>query len=695
MEKEKRVIHRDNIIKIMKKIYNYLFSVFLSLFALAACDEDNEEIVPMSYTDPVATVTKIDPVEGYVGNEFTVSGSDFGIITEDVKVFIGSQEAVVVSCADDAILAKVPESATNGKITVEVFGQRVETDLVYRVLGKPGVSVVKPSYGFPGASIVFEGQEFVSSKTLYTLTFGTSTDKAEIVGTPIDTEFMAKIPETAVSGVMTLIMAEQTIDLASYPFTVLKHATLDTPKEDEPVLSGFAGSKFAITGTNLLQELLDKSVEGLEPLKVTFFKAGGEPVEAAIDTDNLTDKSIPLTVPASLEAGDYTITVITPFETIGTQLKYTVLPMPTVTGISTKAGYINAEVTIIGQNFGTKAENIQVFFGETICDKVTLNDKGNIVVNVPKGVSSEAPVKIKLIIQGKEIEMGESGTFEVWETPEITSVETPYIYPNGTLVKAGQEITFTGKGFGTDKNSVTVTFEGISVPVTVKEITTTSITVTVPQGFNGGKVTMVFEGIAQPVESDMLQPLPVDGDISQYVLMNYKQPFEYVKEGGDKGFHKKGEWAKAAYWIVQNSNLTAGEGGAAVDLAFKTKYGDGSDAGLALQTDWGFDNPKNDGKVYQTSHLQKGKYKLTAHVYEYDGRGFTGYVAVCKGNEMANTSDIPSKSLANASISGTGDVVVDILVEEPTDVVIGFVCTITVKQGRAKIDNFKLELVEQ
>ena len=80
----------------MKKIYNYLFPVFLSLFALAACDEDNEEIVPMSYIDPVATVTKIEPVEGYVGNEFTINGDDFGIRTEDVKVFIGSQEAVVV-----------------------------------------------------------------------------------------------------------------------------------------------------------------------------------------------------------------------------------------------------------------------------------------------------------------------------------------------------------------------------------------------------------------------------------------------------------------------------------------------------------------------------------------------------------------------------------------------------------------------
>lgn len=678
----------------MKKIYNDLFLVFFSLFVVIACDENNDEIVPMTYTNPVASVTNINPVEGYVGDPFTITGTNFGIRTEHVKVYIGSQEAEIVSCEDKSIVAKVPESATNGNISVEVYKQKVETELGYRVLGKPGVSSVTPSYGFPGAEIVFKGQEFALSDALYMLQFG-SEDKAKIVEITNDKEFTAVVPESAVSGIISFAIGTQVIDMTSYPFTVLQHATLDAPKEGEPIPSGFAGSKFAITGTNLVQELLDRSVEGLEPLKVTFSKAGGEPVEAAIDTDNLTDKSIPLTVPVSLEAGDYTITVITPFETIGTQLKYTVLPMPTVTGISTKAGYINAEVTIIGQNFGTKAENIQVFFGETVCDKVTLNDKGNIVVNVPKGVSSEAPVKIKLIIQGREIEMGESGTFEVWETPEITSVETPYIYPYGTLVKAGQEITFTGKGFGTDKNSVTVTFEGISVPVAVKEITTTAITVTVPQGFNGGKVTMVFEGITQPVESDILQPLPADGDISQYVLMNYKQPFDYVKEGGDNGFHKKGEWAKAAYWIVQNSNLTAGEGGAAVDLAFKTKYGDGSDAGLALQTDWGFDNPKNDGKVYQTSHLQKGKYKLTAHVYEYDGRGFTGYVAVCKGNEMANTSDIPSKSLANASISGTGDVVVDILVEEPTDVVIGFVCTITVKQGRAKIDNFKLELVEQ
>ena len=55
----------------MKKIYNYLFPVFLSLFAVAACDEDNEEIVQMTYENPCAIVTGISPVRGYVDTEFT------------------------------------------------------------------------------------------------------------------------------------------------------------------------------------------------------------------------------------------------------------------------------------------------------------------------------------------------------------------------------------------------------------------------------------------------------------------------------------------------------------------------------------------------------------------------------------------------------------------------------------------------
>lgn len=617
----------------MKKLYNYLIPIFLTLFAVAACDEDNEEIVSMSYTDPVATVTKIEPAEGYVGNEFTISGDDFGIRTDDVKVFIGSQAASIISCADNEIVAKVPESATNGKISVVVFGQRVDTELAFRVLGKPGVSAVKPSYGFPGASIVFEGQEFVSTKSLYSLTFGTSTDKAEIVGTPTDTEFTVKVPETAVSGTMSLVMAEQVIDLASYPFTVLKHATIDAPKEGEPIPSGLAGSAFTITGTNLVQELLQQPVEELSPLKVTFTKTGVEPVEAEIDMDGLNDTSIPLTVPASLEAGDYTVTVITPFETVETKLAYNVLPMPVVTGISIQAGYINAEVTIIGQNFGEKVDNIQVSFGDVVCETVTLDDNGNIVVNVPKGTPTGQSV-ISLNILGADIELGEFGTFEVWETPEITSVETPYVYAYGTLVKAGEEITFVGHGFGTNKESVSVTFEGVSVPVGINSITPTEIAVNVPQGFNGGKVTMRFMNIDEPVVSDKLFPLPENGDITQYVLKNSVQPFKGYgfenKEWDREGLH---DWEKTD---IQNN------GG--LQYPGNNTYRDPN--GCIALHQWGKRNNHN-GKLWQKTKLSKGKYRFDLGGISVDVSG-NNYVnaafVVCEGS---SDMDMPGYNNGN------------------------------------------------
>lgn len=656
----------------MKRIYNYLFPVLLTLFAVAACDEDNEEIVSMSYTDPVATVTKIEPAEGYVGNEFTISGDDFGIRTEDIKVYIGSQATTVVSCADNAIVAKVPESATNGKITVEVFGQRVETDFAFRVLGKPGVSAVKPSYGFPGASIIFEGQEFVSTKSLFTLTFGTSTDKAEIVGTPTDTEFKAIVPETAVSGTMSLVMAEQVIDMASYPFTVLKHATIDELKEGDPVPSGFAGSAFTITGTNFVQELLDKSVQDLEPLKVTFNKAGGEPVEATIDVENLTDKSIPLTVPATLEAGEYTITVITPFETIGTQLKYTVLPIPVVTGISLRAGYINAEVTIEGTNFGSNTELIQVYFGETACSNVKLDEKGNIVVNVPKGTPTGENT-MKLIIREAEIDMGDFGTFEVWETPEITSIVTPYVYPYGTLVKAGEEITFVGHGFGTDTESVSINFEGVAAPVGINSITSNEIKVTVPEGFSSGKVTMIFKNIDEPVVSDELQLFPNDGDITQYVLKNSVQPFEGY------GFENK-EWDREGLHDWEKTNIQNNGG-----LQYPGSNDNRDPNGCIALHQWGKKDNKN-GKLWQKTKLPQGTYR-----FDLGGISLgvsSGYVnaafVVCEGTgadnipEYDNGSWVENQEGVKGEISmhrdhSNAEESITVVLDKDTDLVVGFV----------------------
>ena len=61
-------------------------------------------------------------------------------------------------------------------------------------------------------------------------------------------------------------------------------------------------------------------------------------------------------------------------------------------------------------------------------------------MNVPKGLT-KGENTIKLIILDTEISMNGNDTFEVWETPEILSVNSSYVYPYGTLVVSGEKIT--------------------------------------------------------------------------------------------------------------------------------------------------------------------------------------------------------------------------------------------------------------
>lgn len=596
----------------MKKIYNYLFPVFLSLFAVAACDEDNEEIVPMSYEDPCAIVTSISPVRGYIGTEFTINGEDFGVRTEDVKVYIGSQEAAVVSCEDKAIVAKVPSSATDGKITIEVFGQKVETDLSYSVLGKPGVSAVKPSYGFVGAEIIFEGHDLGVSKTLYTLLFGGSKDKAEIVGTPTDESFHVKVPESAESGIMTLNISNQVVDLASYPFTVLKHATLDLPKQGDPVPSGYAGSAFTITGTDLVQELLKSDAE-LQPLKVLFTpKAGGDPVQATIDADKLTSKSITVIVPETLTAGDYVITVITPFETIESTLAYTVLPMPEVTKVTPLRGYVGSAVTIVGNNFVNDVKDIEVKFGDTPATEVTLDGKDNdIIVTVP-AMTDFGEKTLSLSMRGVEITMGDWNTFELLKSPVIASVVTNNRF-SPAAVEQGNIITITGTGF--QNSSITsAMFNGEPLTVTVESNTQITATVSGDCSIGEGVITLHFDGVeADVVSTDKLNMLKTGSDISSYVLTNGKQPFKAVEEFTGKGHYTPVGW-HFNYGAGNEGFQHLGEG---VNPREGLYLGSNEDPGLlVIQNGWDKLPHKQNGKMWQTIELPSGMYDVVLNLTE-------------------------------------------------------------------------------
>ena len=493
---------------------------------------------------------------------------------------------------------------------------------------------------------------------------------------PGDETFTVKVPTGAKSGEIALAIMDKNVNV-SKQFTVLEHASL----ERLSLSQGFAGSEVTVTGAHLNPEILEKEGLELRGVKVCFQQGKNEPVEAEL-VGEAKDTEIRVKVPANLEAGEYQVIVSTSFEDIKETLSYTVLPPPEVTGLSISAGYINAEVIIKGKNFGTKAEDIQVLFGETACNNVTLNEEGNIVVNVPKGLT-KGENTIKLIILDTEISMNGNDTFEVWETPEILSVNSSYVYPYGTLVVSGEKITFAGHGFGTSKDAVTVTFDGVTVPAEINSITPTAIAVNVPNGFKGGKVTMVFDGIDEPVVSDHLQLLPEDGDITPYVLKNYKHEF-LVIEGS---VARQGEWHKPQDWEVENVLAD----GKLVGVQYQNKKNDVTS--LAMQTDWGFPTTMSNGKIWQVTALSAGQYKVSVNVREINISGSV-HIVVAEGETIPNTDDVETGK-ANVRISAVGNASTSLFTLDKSSIVsIGFVSTITAKQKYVKIESFKVELVK-
>lgn len=620
----------------MKKIYNWLFPAFFSFCMITSCDGDNEEIISMSHTDPVATVEKLSYYSGYAGSEFTITGTEFGIRADMVNVYIGSKEAEVLSCTETEIVVKVPADATDGKITVDVYGQRIETDFIYQVLGKPGVSKVEPQYGFPGDEITFIGHDLVTAVSLYTVYFGDDTEnKAEIIGEPAEGKFTVKVPETAASGTVSLVVDGQSVDLSSYPFTVLRHAALDVPEEGEPVPSGFAGSVFTITGTNLVQELLDESVEEPGTLRVLFSKDGEEPADAVIDRENLTENSIPLTVPASLEAGGYTVTVITPFETVQTQLQYVVLPKPVVESVTPLKGYVGTEVTISGKNFVRSVEDIEVKFGETPATDIKLAEGGGtLLVKVPV-LTDFGATALSLSMQGAEIELGEDySVFEVLSSPVITSVVTDNVFSEHA-VRAGDVITIEGSGF---KNSTltSAVFNGQELDFTVESDTKITASVSADSEAGEGAVVLHFEGVGTQVASTgKLNMLKKGSDVSEYVLVNGKRPFVSV-EGAASGHCTPAGWS---------FNYGSGNDGFYHDESLAGHPGEGlfmdADGGLlVIQTGWDRLSNKQNGKMWQAIELPKGTYDIVLNVAEVNvdagGRKQAGFLIQKGGGEPSN-----------------------------------------------------------
>lgn len=672
--------------KIMKKILNsYLITLFCFLL-LSACSKDEETVVILNGEDPVVTVKNVTPLVGYAGAEFTITGTEFGMMKDAIEVRVGDNPVEVVSCEDNSIVAKIVEGTTSGKVSVDVFGQTVNTEFVFDVLGQPGITGISSVYGFPGDEILFTGHDLGISKSAYKVLFTGTEESAEFVGNTENEKFTIKVPENAQSGKINVEISGMQVSVPlTNGFTVLKHATVSGLVASE----GYSGGIISVKGTELKPTLLEE-VE-VQPMKVLLVQ-GDKTISAEVDGTQTTNELVVAKLPEDIQPGDYVVMVSTSFEEVATDapLAFKVKEKPVVKSLSASEAYNGDELVFNCEHIdGVTAENVEVLFGEIKADDVFV--AGNqITVKVPSLLEA-GKYSIALKINGADIALGGSAEFTVLPTPKITAIDVKNFLHNETvaLVKTGDELVITGENFGTEANGVTVQIGGQTA--IISSITNSEIKFTVPQGFSEGKISMTFTGIDVPIEYTGInfKSLSPNDDISEYVLKNYKAPF--IPDGDD--MQRGGEWMKPLDWVVENG-ATDVMTGFAVQL---TPKGDKT-AGkvLALQTDWGFPKKMTDGKVYQKVALVPGRYKLSGAVTQTVISG-NAYLAVAGGGDFAVTTNaIGSTALASVAIpvnvaqDSSQSIDVEFNVTEAKDYSIGFVATLNAAQKYVKFQNFTL-----
>lgn len=550
----------------MKKIY-YLLCLLPLMPLVSSCDDEEAEVVLLQNPEsqPV-TLSSIAPDYGFVGDQFTLTGTNFGGGVDFIQVFIGENEAEVLTCTDTEVKVLVPKEATTGRISVRFMGQEVNSDLMFRVMGKPSVEQMKPlfgmegaqkAWGFVGSEITFSGSELGGSQEDVKVIFkGATNTPAEIVSWS-EEEFKVKVPEGAVSGKLTLTVGSQTVN-TPYEFRLVEHATVSgiTPQQ------GYKGCEVTISGKGLG----DETTKG--QTKVWF----GDKAGTVLSCEN---EKITVKVPGDLTIGQsYDVKLSTAFETVEQMLKFKVVEEPKDFTGDIQSGYLANPITLSGTNMPAIADALKVMFGDKE-GKILEYKDGSLQVEIPSNASI-GKVKLSLIDAGVEFVVNDE--FEIKAAPVIEYCDV--------AVFAGETMKITG----TNLSALPVTVMIGNEQVSSTSSSDTEITFTVPANLSGDvKVILNFGENVRPAECEVTVLPAQTGDITNYVLENTSSPFA-IEGNGLKGWNTNSIFYGNPY-VEKDGNVW-----------------------MALN---GKNNTWN-GALFQSTTLPKGKYRFSITVADVD-----------------------------------------------------------------------------
>ena len=410
--------------------------------------------------------------------------------------------------------------------------------------------------------------------------------------------------------------------------------TNDSPKLTVTSVSpqrGYVGAQVTIEGTDF----------GADASLISVFFSD---VEEAAELVSCEDTKLIVKVPVG--ATDGAITVKVRDMTVQTDDSFIVVPDPVMESVSPESIYAGTEghneIMVTGSNFGTAVEDVRLYLvqdEEEVEVTVSACEDNKITAKVTEtAVTGECDLKLEVLGRAAT----NSLKLTLKEKPVITAISTDHPFSDETVVFAapGDVLTITGQRFEGSAADIEVKV-GDVVATSVSEVSDMQIKAIVPDGFAGGKVTVTLANGIYTTSETELQVLAAGTDVSAYALENYQQPFE---SNEDYPIEENG-WSTPKYWTVNEAALIK-------EIDGKKTGGLNGDM-LMLQTGTNWGSPVNNitnGKMYQTTTLPEGNYKLTVNAKEYRPKNGTLYWIAVSGSDVPDVPDVESDD--NTTILG-------------------------------------------
>jgi YD repeat-containing protein len=316
----------------------------------------------------------------------------------------------------------------------------------------PTITSLTPSTGAVGASVTIAGSSFGSPQGTSTVKFNGTTATVTTWGA---SSITVTVPTGATTGNVVVTVSGVASNGKAFTVVAAPSITSLTPA------TGAIGASVTIAGSNF------GSSQGSSTVKFNGTTA---------TVTSWSASSIATTVPTGATTGNV---VVFASGVNSNGKSFTVVPAPSISGLSPTTGAVGASVTITGSNFGSTQGTSTVKFNGTTAT-VTSWSASSIAATVPTGATTGNVVVNASGVNSNGL------SFSVVAAPSISSLS-----PTSDAV--GASVTIAGSNFGSTQGTSTVKFNGTTATVT--SWSASSIAATVPTGATTGNIVVFASGV--------------------------------------------------------------------------------------------------------------------------------------------------------------------------------------------------------